>query len=123
MVLSDADAMSKVWSALWEHWMLANIPRACGQSDDDFDELLNAVRTEFDGALDRAIEVRGRDSGAHRALRQLSALLMNLSAGYNQFGLLPDGYQEAMLGLACDLCMRVEDDLIAAETEATGEPL
>jgi hypothetical protein len=55
-VLADSKAVSSVCLTLWTEWMQANIPRACGQSDDEFGQLLSDMMEEFDVGLDEFIE-------------------------------------------------------------------
>jgi hypothetical protein len=47
-ILVDNTAVSTVFLSLWTDWMNANIPKACGQSDDDFGELVSAVMDAFE---------------------------------------------------------------------------
>ncbi|WP_175772606.1 hypothetical protein [Paraburkholderia phenazinium] len=54
-ILVDDTAVSAVFLSLWTDWMNANIPKACGQSDDDFSELVNAVMEEFEFGVNEFI--------------------------------------------------------------------
>jgi hypothetical protein len=55
-VLADRKAVSAVCLTLWTDWMAANIPHACGQSNDEFGDLLSAMMDEFDFGIDEFIE-------------------------------------------------------------------
>jgi len=50
-ILVDNTAVSTVFLSLWTDWMNANIPKACGQSDDDFGELVSAVMDAFEAGF------------------------------------------------------------------------
>jgi len=47
-ILVDDTAVSAVFLSLWIDWMNANIPNACGQSEDEFGELVNSMMNEFE---------------------------------------------------------------------------
>jgi hypothetical protein len=55
-VLADSEAVSSVCLPLWIHWMNANIPTACGQSDDEFGELIAAMMEQFEFGVDEFVE-------------------------------------------------------------------
>ena len=54
-VLTDSKAVSSVFLTLWTEWMQENIPRACGQSDDEFGQLLSDMMKSFDLGMDEFI--------------------------------------------------------------------
>ncbi|NPT36226.1 hypothetical protein [Paraburkholderia xenovorans] len=41
---------------LWTDWINANMPVACGQSDDEFGALVDAMMEEFNIGMDESIE-------------------------------------------------------------------
>lgn len=55
-VLADSKAVSSVCLTLWTEWMQANVPKACGQSDDEFGQLVSEMMDEFDLGLDEFID-------------------------------------------------------------------
>ncbi|PRX32231.1 hypothetical protein B0G75_104252 [Paraburkholderia sp. BL18I3N2] len=46
-ILADNDAVSTVAMDLWTGWMNANVPNACGQSEEEFGELVNSMMSDF----------------------------------------------------------------------------
>lgn len=47
-ILVDSDAVSAMFLDLWTNWMNANVPKACGQSEDEFGDLVNSMMSEFE---------------------------------------------------------------------------
>jgi hypothetical protein len=50
-ILVDSDAVSAVFRDLWTNWMNTNIPNACGQSEDEFGDLVNSMMSEFETGM------------------------------------------------------------------------
>jgi len=62
-ILADEKAIEPVVLDLWTSWMNANIPRACGQSDEEFGKLVEAAMAEFHLGVDEFVE-SARSTGA-----------------------------------------------------------
>ncbi|NIF78897.1 hypothetical protein F3J20_16135 [Paraburkholderia sp. Cy-641] len=50
-ILHDSTAVSDAFDGLWVSWMNANIPKACGQSEGEFGELIDSMMGEFEDGL------------------------------------------------------------------------
>lgn len=55
-ILANGNAVSPVFLTLWTEWMSANIPKACGQTDDEFGYLLGDMMDAFNTGMDEFIE-------------------------------------------------------------------
>ena len=55
-IFGDEEAVSKAYEELMRHWFDKNMPRAVGQSDDEFDDLADEVGKEFEAGVDEAIK-------------------------------------------------------------------
>jgi len=57
----DSSAVSAVFPDLWANWMNSNVPNACGQSEDEFGELVNSMMGEFEAGVNESIESKFGD--------------------------------------------------------------
>jgi hypothetical protein len=55
-VLTDGDAVSSAFMTLWIEWMNANIPNACGQTDDEFGDLIDDMMKEFETGISEFVD-------------------------------------------------------------------
>lgn len=74
-ILGDRDAISAVFINLWTDWMNANIPKACGQSDDEFGELIGEMMDKFEVGVEEFI----RTAADVRTLNRIEELICRVS--------------------------------------------
>lgn len=71
-ILVDSDAVSAVFLDVWTNWMNANVPKACGQSEDEFGDLVNSMMSEFEAGINAFV---GSATVADLALERVEACL------------------------------------------------
>ncbi|ASW00158.1 hypothetical protein [Paraburkholderia aromaticivorans] len=72
-ILIDTDAIAAVSQDLWTNWMNANVPNACGQSEDEYGALLNLMMTHFFHGLTEGVKRIAEDARTmERVERDLS---------------------------------------------------
>jgi hypothetical protein len=122
-ILGNEDAVSEVYIDLWRKWGDANMPNACGQSDDEFSDLMDKCMSEFEAGLDETVRTvrdavpstpdpsEGEMSASHARLiiRALQWLSENISVDTSREDI--DDYQMLVeLGLGA-----IERDVETAE--------
>lgn len=55
-IFGDQGAVSEVYNDLMSHWIGRNLPKAVGQSDDEFGDLVSEISDEFEAGVDEAIK-------------------------------------------------------------------
>ncbi|VVD29963.1 ubiquitin carboxyl-terminal hydrolase [Paraburkholderia dioscoreae] len=61
-ILIDSDAIAAVSQDLWTNWMNANVPNACGQSEDEYGALLNLMMNHFFHGLTEGVKRFAEDA-------------------------------------------------------------
>lgn len=61
-ILIDKDAIAAVSQDLWTNWMIANVPNACGQSDDEYGDLVNSMMNHFFHGLTEGVKRFAEDA-------------------------------------------------------------
>ncbi|MFM0732351.1 hypothetical protein PQQ52_17840 [Paraburkholderia sediminicola] len=61
-IFGDDDAVSHVYTDLMSRWIGRNLPKAVGQSDDEFGDLVEEIEKEFNaGVVEAVVAARARD--------------------------------------------------------------
>src|SRR5262249_37589921 len=113
-ILGDRNVMLLAMFDLYRRWADANMPKACGQSDDEFSELQDQCMEQWEEGIEEAIELVGApvSDEAKETAGQLSALLMLMSAEFDGVRNLPDQDKLSLITLARDLAWKVEDHVV-----------
>lgn len=74
-ILADSDAISAVFLNLWTDWMNANVPQSCGQSEEEFGDLVNSMMNEFEVGMNEFI----RAAANVRTLNRIEELILQAS--------------------------------------------
>ncbi len=61
-ILIDSDAIAAVSQDLWTNWMNANVPNACGQSEEEFGCLVNSAMDAFFQGLAEGVKRFAEDT-------------------------------------------------------------
>lgn len=61
-ILADSDAISAVFMNLWTDWMNANVPQSCGQSEEEFGDLVNSMMDGFSNGLTEGVKHFAEDA-------------------------------------------------------------
>lgn len=61
-ILIDSDAIAAVSQDLWTNWMNANVPIACGQSEDEYGALINSMMNHFFHGLAEGVKRFAEDA-------------------------------------------------------------
>ena len=79
-IFSDDDAVSHVYSGLMSHWIGINLPKAVGQSDDEFGDLVEQVEKEFNAGVDEAVSAAREDEKRKQVIERIDDLLTDQTA-------------------------------------------
>ncbi|MFL9987225.1 hypothetical protein [Paraburkholderia sediminicola] len=116
-IFGDINAVTHVYSELMSHWIGGNLPKAVGQSDDEFGELVCQIEKEFNAGVDEAVSAARADGKARKVVERIDDLVTDQSVlafklqGLLQFMVeaLPDDKQGA-LPVRCTL-VHLRDDM------------
>jgi hypothetical protein len=117
-ILADEDAVSHVYTDLMSYWLGRNLPKAIGQSDDEFGDLVNEVEKEFSAGVDEVVKAAREDEKRKQVIERIDDLLTDQTAiafkmqGLLQFMVeaLPDDGRDE-LPVKCTL-MHLRDDMM-----------
>ncbi|MDR7006065.1 hypothetical protein [Paraburkholderia strydomiana] len=71
-ILLDSAAVAEVLPSLWTGWMNANVPTACGQSEDEFGVLVDSMMGQFEAGVGEFLASPSGDSTRERLANLLA---------------------------------------------------
>ncbi|WNC88821.1 hypothetical protein RI103_14050 [Paraburkholderia sp. FT54] len=74
-IFGDVDAVTHVYSELMSHWLSKRMPRAVGQSDEEFGDLVEEVEKEFNAGVDEAVSAVREDGKSREVIKRIDDLV------------------------------------------------